>query len=65
MGSGIAQGQQQVKLFQQFFDLLTLHRLRLIYDQNWVGFRNNIDRLTIFNCNSCFRYRYTSKTIPI
>ncbi len=44
MRSRVAQRQQRAKLFQPFFCLLALDRLRLVDNQNWVRFCNNINR---------------------
>ena len=43
---GIAQRQQWAELLQSFLRLLTLHRLRLVDNQNWVRFCNDVNRTT-------------------
>ena len=46
MSRGVAECQQRAKLFQPFLRLLTLDRLRLVNNQNWVRFCNDINRAT-------------------
>ena len=46
MRGGVAQRQQRAKLFQTFFCLLALDRLRLVDNQNRVGLCNNVNRAT-------------------
>ena len=46
VGCRVSQRQQRAKLFQPFFCLLALDRLRLVDNQNRVRFCNNINRAT-------------------
>ena len=43
---GVAECQQRAKLFQPFLRLFSFDRLRLVNNQNWVRFCNDINRAT-------------------
>ena len=46
VGCRVSQRQQRAKLFQPFFCLLALDRLRLVDNQNWVRLCNDVNRAT-------------------
>ena len=46
VGGGVAQGKKGIKLFQTLLCLLTFHRLRFVYDENRIGFCNNVNGAT-------------------